>query len=270
MEKLIEGSNVKNSKSFSCKTKIGQCSSVVKKGHEECGDSAFIYMDDEKAIIAVLDGVSGEPGAASASSDAAAAMLKLLRKQKKADEKIMKKAFMAGSKAVSYGYTTASVCFVQKNGSAMVASTGDSPIYGIDKRGRISLELPLGRAVGDNDSIFKFFFFRNLVTSVIGPSGTPINMHTKTGKLKKGDILIIASDGLTDNLYMEVENGYVKDSSGCHDLKRLIGKSKNPKPIVTKLMKELKKRIEGEKKEVNNTVLVPKKDDIAIAVFKKA
>lgn len=269
MEKLMLGTKIKNTETFSSKNKSCECFALVRKGHEECGDSAFVYMDEKKTIIGVFDGVSGEAGAASASSEAATALLKYLKKYNKADEKLIKKAMVDANNKVKHGYTTAALCFVEKDGSTIVAGIGDSPIYGIDKKGEVALELPLGRAVKDNDSILKFFHFRALVTSVLGPSGTEIHINMRKGKLKKGEMLILATDGLTDNLHLKIHEGYVKDSSGSQDLKKLIGKSKKPETIGRNLFNEVKKRIKGKKIETKNSILIPKEDDIAIAVFKK-
>jgi len=269
MEKLMLGEAIKKEMSFGCRTKFGECFSFVRKGHEECGDSAFVYMDGKKAILGVFDGVSGEAGAASASSIAATAVLEFLKKHDKASGKIMAKALAKASREINQGYTTATVCFVEKDGTTILAGVGDSPVYGITKKGKIALELPLGRAVGDDNAIFKFFFFRNLVTSVLGPSGVDIHIHTREGKIRKGETLIIASDCLNDNLYIKVRKGYVRDSSGTEDLRKIIGRLKKPESIVKKIAKEIRKRIGKGKKEFEDYVLVPKEDDLALIAFRK-
>lgn len=242
---------------------------TVKKCHEECGDSAFAYEDGQKLIIAVLDGVSGEPGAAAASSEAAIALLSFLKKHDKINGTVMKEAFAHAQENVTTGFTTAAVLFLQKSGQFLMAAVGDSPIYGIEKPGEISLELPISRPVGDKDSILKFFTLRNLVTSVLGPSGTDVHINMTSGTFSKGQVLILASDGLTDNLFMETSEGYVTDSSGKQDLKALIGKEHKPQAMVKKLMAEVVKRLKSGRKEKGNGVLVPKQDDIAIAVVRR-
>lgn len=266
---MILGTGVKGSKSAAGKTGFCDFSIAVKKGHEECGDSGFAYDDGQKLIIAVLDGVSGEPGAASASSEAAIALLASLKKHDKMNGAIMKAVFAHVQENVTTGFTTVSVLFLQKNGSFMIAAVGDSPIYGIEKSGEMSLELPISRPVGDNDSILKFFTLRNMVIGVLGPTGTDVHINMASGTLSKGQVLILASDGLTDNLYMDTSEGYVTDSSGKEDLMALIGKEKKPAAIVKKLMAEVAKRLKSERKEKDNGVLVPKKDDIAIAVVRR-
>ncbi|MDD5171692.1 MAG: SpoIIE family protein phosphatase [Candidatus ainarchaeum sp.] len=269
MEKLILGTGVKGSKSAAGKTKFCDFSVTVKKCHEECGDSAFAYEDAQKLIIGILDGVSGEPGAASASSEAAIALLAFLKKYDKMNSTIMKEAFTHAQENVTTGFTTAAILFLQKNGSFVIAAAGDSPIYGIEKPGEISLELPISRPVGDNDSILKFFTLRNMVIGVLGPTGTDVHVNMASGTLCKGQVLVLASDGLTDNLYMDTSEGYVTDSSGKGDLLALIDKERKPAAIVRKLMAEIAKRLKAGRKERPNGLLVPKCDDIAIAVARR-
>ncbi len=268
MEKLIAGTKVATSGTCSGSTGFCDFSVTVKKGHEECGDSAFAYCDDKKAVIGIFDGVSGEPAAALASSAAASAALKHLKALDRCDEKQMREAFMQAQLAVTTGYTTAIILFVGKDGSFLVAGVGDSPAYGISAKGVISLEIPLARMTNDKDSIFKFFYFRNIVTSVLGPSGQDVPIRMRSGKLKKGEVLLLASDGLSDNLWVKVHNGYVKDSSGIDDLKKLIGKEHLPPKIVRLLLDETSKRIKAGKKEKKGLMLVPKEDDIAIAALR--
>jgi serine/threonine protein phosphatase PrpC len=240
----------------------------VKKGHEECGDSAFAYCDDKKAVLGIFDGVSGEPNAASASSAAASAALNHLKALDRCDEKQMKDALMEAQLAVTAGYTTAIMLFLEKGGPFLVAGVGDSPAYGISAKGEISLEIPLARMTKDGDSIFKFFHFRSIVTSVLGPSGQDVPIRMRTGKLKKGDAILLASDGLTDNLWVKVHDGYVKDSSGIDDLKELMGRAHEPEKIIKLLMNEASRRIKAGKKEKKGEMLVPKQDDVAIAALR--
>jgi serine/threonine protein phosphatase PrpC len=92
MEKLMPGAAIKKQMTSSLSSGFGEACALVKRGHEECGDSAFIYIDDDKAILGVFDGVSGEPGAATASSLAATVVLEALKGLKKVDEEAIKKA----------------------------------------------------------------------------------------------------------------------------------------------------------------------------------
>ncbi len=268
MEKLICGGDVAGSAHASGKIGFCEFALIVKKGHGECGDSAFVYCDKEILVAAVFDGVSGEPGASFASSDAAKAALSFLKTVKTPSEAAMKEALTKAHLAIRLGATTATILHLAKDGSFMLASIGDSPAYSINSRGALALEMPLARTVGDGDSILKFFYFRNLVTSVLGSLGD-LNVNIRSGKLKKGEILILASDGLSDNLYMEVRGGFVTDSSGKKDLSAIIGKLRSPSALVKKLLSVLEKRILDGRKEGAGRVLAPKEDDIAIAAIRR-
>ena len=268
MEKLILGSGVSDSRSASGKTRFCEFSFVVKKGHSECGDSAFVYCDERKLIAAVLDGVSGDPGAALASSDAANAILDSLKGEETIDQKKLEDAFTKGHCAIRLGSTTVSLLFLKNDGSFVIAGIGDSPIFSIDEKEQISLELPMARIVGDDDSILKFLYFRNMVTSVLGSIGE-IKINIRSGKLKEGETFIIASDGLSDNLFFEVENGYVKDCSGITDLKAILSGKKPAKAITKALIDEIEKRLQKGKIEEKNRLLVPKDDDISIIAIRR-
>jgi serine/threonine protein phosphatase PrpC len=267
MERLLLGRGITEKASAGLKTQICELHMLVRKGHGECGDSAFAYCDDERAILAVFDGVSGEPDAANASSLAATHVIEFL-KSKPHDDKAIRDALIHASREILKGYTTASVVSIQKNGSFIMASVGDSPIYGLNKSGELGLEIPPGRPVGKGDAIFKFMNFRTLVTSVLGPSEVDMEIQIKEGKISSGEILIIASDGLSDNLFVKVKDGYVEDASGSDDLKDLIGALSDPRKIVKNLEDELSKRIAKGKVEKPGLVLFPKHDDLAIIVLR--
>jgi hypothetical protein len=268
MEKLIKGSEVAGAEDAQGKTPFCDFSVVVKKGHAECGDSAFVYCDKEKLIAAVLDGVSGEPGASMASTDAASAILEHLKSSGTPSESAVKEALTKAHLAIRIGATTATLLHLSKDGSFILASIGDSPAYGMDAKGKISLELPISRVVKDNDSILKYFYYRNYVTSVLGAQND-LNLRLRSGKLKKGEVLILASDGVTDNLFVKVKNGYVADSSGIDDLGRIIGKLRSPKAINGRLMPVVEARIRGGKIEEPGRMLVPKEDDVAIVIVRR-
>ena len=267
MERLISGKEVTASDNASGKNKFSEFFIFVKKGHDDCGDSAFVYSDENKTIIAVFDGVSGEAGAANASSDAASAILESLRPEDKIDAKKMESAIKKAQAKITFGLTTAAVAFIQKNGAFVIAGVGDSPIYGIDKKGKITLELPLARAVKDGDAILKYFHYRNLLTAAIGKDSSG-ELALRSGKLEKGEILILASDGLSDNLYVKIKEGFVTDSSGCDDIGDILKGKKTAESLVNALSGETTKRISIGKIEKSDSLLVPKEDDLSIAAIR--
>jgi serine/threonine protein phosphatase PrpC len=270
VEKLIKGAELSDARPEERHSAVAApfaFSIFVRKGHEECGDSAFVYCDAERLIAGVFDGVSGEPDAAEASSCAAQAALAYLKKQKRSGEKAMKEAMVQAHLAINQGYTTATLLVLEKDGAFIVSCVGDSPAYGINSKGEADTELPQARPVGDKDSVLKYLHYRNLVTSVIGPSGTGISMHARTGKLKQGEAIILATDGLSDNLYFKVKDGYVSDTAGTEDLKALIGKTREPERITSILASESAKRMAGARADLPDRMLVPKQDDIAIVAI---
>ncbi len=268
MEKVIKGTEVPDTVTASGGNTFCECFCLVRKGHEECGDSAFVYADERKAIVAVFDGVSGEAGAAAASAVAAASILKDLSAGDRVSEKRMKDALSAAHGRISFGLTTAAVAFIERSGAFMVAAVGDSPIYSISSEGKTDLELPLARTVGDGASVLKFFYFRNLLTSAIGGGPQDFSVHIRKGKLKEGEVLILSSDGLSDNLYVEVSEGYVTDSSGRGDLASLVGGERSPEALVRGLAGEVSRRLAAGRVERPGSILVPKEDDLAIVAVR--
>ena len=270
---IVKGSDVSGSVEFHGSSDYCDFFGIVKKTHEVCGDSAFSYCDENKTIIGVFDGVSGEPGADMASSEAASAFLDYLKKFDKINKEKMEKASQFARQQVKSGYTTATVVFLQKDGAFLAASVGDSPLYGINKNGEIDLELPLSRPTGDNDSILKFLYLRVFVSTVFGgfdsATNPEIHLNMRKGKLAKGELLLLASDCLVDNLFIEVKEGYVTESSGKNDLKSMVGDLREPSKVVKKIYSEIEKRVAGEKIESPEKILVPKPDDLAIIALRR-
>ena len=265
---MLLGSSITSNDSFESKNSFCSFAAIVAKGHEECGDSAFVYSDDERAIFAVFDGVSGEKNSSNASAQAASICLEKLKKLAFPSESDLVATLSSVSDSISAGYTTAAILFLTKKGDFAIASVGDSPIYSVSKDYEISCELPIGRVVGEKDAVFKFIQYRNYVTSVLGKSGKDIQINTRIGKVEKGTSFILCSDGLSDNLYFESREGQVYDSEGLTDLfyliKESIEKNKSPKSIVDLLYSEILSRLSKGRDESGNKILVPKEDDISI------
>lgn len=282
IERVLDGSKITDSESFSFKEAPFSVSVLVKRGHEECGDSAFSYCDKDKLIIGVFDGVSGEPGASIASSDAARSILASLKSKNKASENDMLEALSKADCEIKKGYTTALVLFIERtSGEFVIASIGDSVAYTRDKKGDVALELPISRVVRNGDSVMRFLTYRNLVTSVLGKgnanneaqvpgiSSESPDVSICSGKMGTGDFFILASDALPDNLFIKVDDGIVKDSSGNDDLESLIEGEADSKKIVMKLEATVKMRIDQGRFERKNEFLVPKEDDLTIAVVSR-
>jgi|GEM_PF-1548272 len=266
-EHILKGTEITLNKKASIKAPFCKISAAVRRGHEVCGDSAFIYADDEKAIFGVFDGVSGEPSADSASTIAASTVLKELKEVKTPTAKKLKDALSKAHAEVNEGYTTALVLFVKKDGSYMVASVGDSALYSLDS-GEIDLEIPLGRIVSKGDTIFRFMKFRNIVKSVVGWASGGMEINIQRGKLSSGNILIAATDCLPDNLEVEVSEFNVEEQSGKVDLGRIIGKTRDPQKILDKIYETIRERMSNEgRKQRGKYLLESKLDDLGIIVF---
>jgi serine/threonine protein phosphatase PrpC len=267
MEKLLLGKGIKKKSSSAGSSSLCDFHMFVMKGHGECGDSAFAYCDDNQAIIAVFDGVSGEPGAAHASSLAAADVLESL-KGKQPSEDNLKEALIHASRKILHGYTTATIISISKDGSFVMASVGDSPVYGLNSKSELDLEMNLGRPVGKGDSILKFMNFRSMVTSVLGPSEVDMEIRFNQGRISKGEVFIIASDCLCDNLFVKVADGYVTDASGSDDLQSIIGSLREPEKILKSIEDEILKRMQQGNVEKPGKMLSPKQDDLSIIVLR--
>ncbi|MBI5046584.1 protein phosphatase 2C domain-containing protein [Candidatus Micrarchaeota archaeon] len=271
-EKISSGIEIQESQFESGGSSFCTFSTFVKSGHTTCGDSAFVYYDSKKAIFGVFDGVSADPDGAIASACAARFFLDELKHIDRINERSLESSFHSVHSKIEKGNTTAVILIIQNNGSFVIGSVGDSVAYGINKEGKIELELPIARAVGDGDSVFKYFQFRNILTSVLGPiSGLqkdPHELHIRKGKLQKNELFILASDGLSDNLFLRLKDGYIVDSSGSADLAELIGTQRDPEKITKIISSSVSARLSTGRVEKSNLLLVPKQDDVSIVVVK--
>jgi len=258
------GMEIKKKMAGSISSPFADISYLVRKMHDACGDSAIIYVDDDKAVLAVLDGVSGEPGAEQASSVAAIAILNHLKGIDSPSKDDLQEAMVQGHTHITNGFTTALVVVMEKNGRFFSASVGDSVLYSIDKGSRVKQEFLQKRIVGEGSSIFRYMAFRNVVGSVLGAPGD-MEIFFKQGKVEPGEFLLLVTDGVTDNLKFDVDEGMVKDCSGERDLKEIIGEKKDEKAIVKAIEEEVLARMEN-KVQINEAKesLIIKPDDLAI------
>jgi serine/threonine protein phosphatase PrpC len=258
------GKDIKTEKKGYAASKYAEISYVVRRMHDVCGDSALIYTDKNKTILAVLDGVSGEEGAEQASSIATIAILNFLKNNDSIKKDDLHDALVNAHSHIVYGFTTVLVVVVKPDGSFLSASVGDSTIYSLSKSGKLNLEMDLMRMVGVGSPVFRFALFRNNVTSVLGLQAD-LEIFFKEGSLDSGDSLLLVTDGILDNLKFEIENEKVKSCSGIKDLSNIIDKEKNIKKITTKIRKEILKRMDDRieiKEETESLIIKP--DDFAI------
>lgn len=258
------GTEIKKEKKGELSTKFADMAYTVRRMHDVCGDSAFIYEDSNKAILAVLDGVSGEEGAEQASSVAAVAILNHLKRIESPTKEDVQEALITGAANIVYGLTTALVVVLDKKGGFIAGSVGDSVLYSLDKKGILKLEILPMRIVGEGSPVFRFLMFRNMVPSVLGLPAD-MEIYLKQGTLDPGDMLLLMTDGITDNLKIKIEEKKIKDCSGIDDLKEIIGKESDITKIVKKIRREILRRMEDRvdiKEEEESLIIKP--DDLAI------
>jgi len=211
--------------------------------------------------------VSGEPGAEVASSVAAVAILNHLKKIEKIKPIDLQDALIHAHSNIIMGTTTALIVVIERSGSFMCASVGDSAMYSIDKDGKVATQIEQMRVVGPGSSIFRFMMLRNVVGSVLGTEGD-LQIYFKQGTLDPGESLLLLSDGITDNLVIKTQEGNVSDCTGVEDLKSIIGHDREIGKIVTRIRKEIWRRMEDkvELKEKDKSLLI-KPDDFAMIGF---
>lgn len=258
------GKDIKTEKKGDAECEYAQIAYDVRRMHDVCGDSALIYMDEKKIILAVLDGVSGEQGAEQASSIAAIAILNYLREKDRITKEDLQDALTGAHSHIVYGFTTALVVAIKPDGSFLSASIGDSTFYSLGRNSELDLVMDVMRMVGVGSPVFRFALFRNNVTSVLGLDAD-LEIYFKDGMLEPGDTLILVTDGILDNLKFQTEDNKVKSCSGTEDMKEIIGKKHEAKAIVRNIRSEILKRMKNpaEIKEGNQSLII-KPDDFAI------
>jgi hypothetical protein len=185
----------------------------------------------------------------------------------------MNVAFDRMTAAIRQGETTALLASVRNNGSFLITGAGDSLAYVVTSAGDVESGIRLDKSVGDGTPPDVFFATRNRICASVESGriwrkgGWKSPNHWR-GKLKKGEVLILASDGLSDNLGVKVQGGVIRDSAGTCDLAQLISKERSPDKIVRLLMAEIGLRLAAGLVSVGDTIIKPKKDDIAIVAIR--
>ncbi len=176
---------------------------------------ALIPLDINTCVLAVADGLGGQPAGETASR----LVLKTLRERVTASvsdpESLMQVIIEAINEANdallaqgSGAATTLAVATVQGS-TVRCYHVGDSAILIMDSRGTIKLQTtahsPVGYAVEsgllDEDEAMRHPQ-RNIVSNVVGMRDMKIEIGASLD-LAQHDTLLIASDGLTDNLYLQ-------------------------------------------------------------------
>ena len=268
LDNSIVGSEVKNEM---LKTNDGnfKAAAYVKKGknHETCDDAALLVVNEKFALIGVFDGVSGGKFACEASERALRAVKFFITQNfdDSVDERIVERAIEEANFAIDNGATTASIALVFPDGRYFFANVGDSHIYKRDKHEKIS-RITVDEKQANGSGFTVYINSRYLLPHSLG--GIIGIIDVGHGKLEKGEFLFAMSDGISDNLVIEVDGGVIKEVSGARDLEIIIGANDEPAEITDAISKEIKERMQDSEKSNNGEMLVPKEDDASLVVLK--
>lgn len=184
-----------------------------------------------------------------------------------------------------YGGTTAILVFMFPGGRFVVSGVGDSACYVVRPDGEIARMFThntiASRDWTGEDSLHRiamgakeYATRRNILTHSVTLGGVS-TVEIDEGKLEKGGMLILASDGITKNLtVMTDENGNVRETSGCEDIGKIVSGKKGAE-AADAIMKTVRERISypsGKEKLVqmpDNRVLLPAADDTSLIVVQR-
>jgi serine/threonine protein phosphatase PrpC len=192
--------------------------SPIKDSESEDG-AAVIPVDDQRAVLAVADGLGGQPSGA----EAADVALKTLAACVSAKDQVLRTAVLDGFERanVSVGEmavgaaTTLAVVEIE-NATIRPYHVGDSMILVVGQRAKMKLQTvshsPVGYAVeagmiDEKEAIHHED--RHLVSNIVGTAEMRIEVG-RTLDLHLRDTMVLGSDGLFDNLHLEEITEYVR------------------------------------------------------------
>ncbi len=181
-------------------------------GNEDA--AALVPLDEYSGVLIVADGVGGSPGGSQASALAVETLLHRITHV--TGERSLRETILDGIEAANQtvlnlgtgAATTLAVIEIQRN-ALRPYHVGDSLILLTGQRGKVKLQnvphSPTGYAVesglmDETDAIHHEE--RSVVSNVVGDADMRIEIGPTT-KISPRDTLLIASDGLADNLYVD-------------------------------------------------------------------
>ena len=176
-------------------------------------DALAILTGHDSLVLALADGAGGTSGGDLAAAAALAALSEELVKRggRSLRETILSGFEEANRRVLALGLGAATTLVVAEIAADAVRSyhVGDSMLLHVGQRGRRKLETiahsPVGYAVEagmlDEDEAMHHAE-RHLVSNMVGMPGMRVEMSAKKA-LRPRDTLLLASDGLTDNLLVD-------------------------------------------------------------------
>lgn len=195
---------------------------------------AVIPVNERSAVLMIADGLGGLP-AGEVASRTAIASLRLTLSATVADGASLREAILDGIEranseimALGTGCATTLAIVELHNGTMRSYHIGDSIIMLVGQRGRLKFQSvahsPVGYAVkagllDETDAVHHEE--RNIVSNVLGS----LDMHIDIGPIiaiAPHDTLLLASDGLPDNLYVDEIVSRIKSGPLQHAANSLI------------------------------------------------
>ena len=171
-------------------------------------------LGERTAVLAVADGVGGERGGARASRLAVATVLEAVAEDGTPEHRSLRAAILDGIERANVavlatgGATTLAVVEID-NGEARAYHVGDSLILHVGQRARVKYRAlahgPVGYGVeagliGHDEALHHDDL--HVVSNVVGSADMRIEIGPRR-RLDPRDTVLLATDGLSDNLYPE-------------------------------------------------------------------
>ncbi len=177
--------------------------------------AALIHVDADSAVLVVADGLGGEPSGQQASNLTVEVLVNFIAKGVR-EEILLRTAILNGLETANRSVqdmgvgaaTTAAVVEFQ-DGAVRPYHVGDSMILVVGQRGKIKHQTvshsPVGFAIEAgllDEQEAMFHRDRHVVSNVVGCPEMKIELGPSV-KLAPRDTVLLASDGLFDNLHVE-------------------------------------------------------------------
>ena len=200
-------------------------SNSVSVNHPENQDS--LLVDEEHLVFAVADGVGGYEGAKLASELAVKTLEQRMKGITNEEElrtclQEMHTEMLAKAKELGYplmGTTIAVTKIFEEGRTILSANVGDSPIFLI----RAGEATPL---YYDDSQRFKNPKNTWSLTQYVGFGPENLEVHSRTTAFREGDVLLLCSDGVSDNILAHDMNlGVISELVTKRSAKDLVKKA---------------------------------------------